>query len=298
MVADEKPSYYYQSPLTIDAFKFQIDWLKKNGFEFVSLEDMYDNAKNKKQVAITTDDGFVENYTILAPLLKEYGITATFFMLNNCIDNQDLMWRNKLAAVEHLIGQEAVHLQVYDLLKRKNPLKKSSMKVKSSYQFIPMREKDAIANEIWKANYPASLMEFMEIEKPYLTTKQIQELLGAGFTIGAHTCSHPKCSQLTFDELENEIVGSINQLRTKFNTTIDFFAYPFGDRPSPDMEREVFRMSRVKAFLGNKNNDKTMRGKIVWERDKMEQPKTQSLFWFSAVPLFRKYILNPVGIYK
>lgn len=297
-VRKDKPDYYYQDPITPDTFRAQLKWLLKNKFEFVSLNEINDGGGKGRRVALTTDDGFVENYTCIAPILADYKIPATFFILNNCIDNKDLMWMNKLFAIEHVMGANHTKQQVYNILRDRKKLSHDLQNLKSVYREIPMKQKEEIVNEVWSSNNLPALSEYMDQYKPYMSSKQINELLASGYTIGSHTRSHPRCAQLTFSELETEIIDSMDELRKSFKTSIDFFAYPFGSRPDPVVEEKIFRLSRARAFLGTKNSDLKLDGSLVWERDKMEQSKSKSLFWFSAVPLIRKFFLRPIGIYK
>lgn len=296
MVANQKPAYYYQQPVSPDDFKFQIEWLLKNKFEFVTLSEI-GKGTNKRQVAVTTDDGFAENYTTIAPILNDYKITATFFLINNCIDNKDLMWMNKLFVAEHILGVTQTKSRVYHILRDKNLYHQEKPKLASVYSAIPMKFKEDVVNELWSGSQLPRLSDFMEEHKPYLTTQQIQELLSAGFTIGGHTFSHPRCSELSAQELKYEVVDSLNELRVKFKTPVDYFAYPFGDRPEKMVEEEIFRLSKTTAFLGTKSSDLNAK-RLIWERDKMEQPKLASLFWFSVLPMVRKFLLRPLKIYK
>ena len=58
---------------------------------------------------------------------------------------------------------------------------------------------------------------------------QVREWLAAGNWIGAHTCTHPRLSQLSRAQAKEEIQASKKKLEDKFGLRIDHFAYPFGD---------------------------------------------------------------------
>lgn len=105
MVTDKNHSYYFHnkaiSPIN---FRDQIRFLKKH-FEIISLNQAIQMAENKsalkKKLVLTFDDGFSENYSVIAPVLVDEKVTATFFLITNCIDNNDLMWRNKLLVINN-----------------------------------------------------------------------------------------------------------------------------------------------------------------------------------------------------
>jgi len=76
-------------------FKNQMLYLKKN-FNIFSLDELIDMYKNNRQlkgdvVAITFDDGYKDNYINAYPVLKEYDIPATIFLVTSLIDNDLLM---------------------------------------------------------------------------------------------------------------------------------------------------------------------------------------------------------------
>jgi peptidoglycan/xylan/chitin deacetylase (PgdA/CDA1 family) len=64
--------------------------------------------------------------------------------------------------------------------------------------------------------------------KDMLTTEEIRELKRQNFTIGAHTVTHPRLSQLSRNEIHNELLESRKTLEKILNEKINFFAYPKG----------------------------------------------------------------------
>lgn len=66
-------------------FRQQLELLKKEGFHPISLTELYDYMKNNaavptKPVVLTFDDGYPDTYSIVMPLMKEYGFKATVFI--------------------------------------------------------------------------------------------------------------------------------------------------------------------------------------------------------------------------
>ena len=58
---------------------------------------------------------------------------------------------------------------------------------------------------------------------------QIKEWLGAGQQIGAHTCTHPRLTQIPLAAAREEISASKKKLEDQFGIAIEHFAYPYGD---------------------------------------------------------------------
>ena len=72
--------------IPIEKFREQMKFLKDNGYNTLTLTELSDLfTKNipvpKKSVVLTFDDGYVDNYTNALPILKEFGIKATVFVM-------------------------------------------------------------------------------------------------------------------------------------------------------------------------------------------------------------------------
>ncbi|WP_461247739.1 polysaccharide deacetylase family protein [Treponema sp. R6D11] len=65
-------------------FEKQVSYLNDAGYTTVTFDD-WGNLKNiKKPVMLTFDDGYLENYTEIFPILKKYNVKITLFLtLNN-----------------------------------------------------------------------------------------------------------------------------------------------------------------------------------------------------------------------
>lgn len=61
----------------------QLQYLLDNGYEPIWFEDLEHIEDYDKPVILTFDDGYVDNYTDLFPLLKQYGVKATVFIVTD-----------------------------------------------------------------------------------------------------------------------------------------------------------------------------------------------------------------------
>ena len=62
-----------------------------------------------------------------------------------------------------------------------------------------------------------------------MDTVQIREWLAAGHSIGAHTLTHPRLTQISAAAAREEIGASRKKLEDIFGVSIDHFCYPYGD---------------------------------------------------------------------
>ena len=92
--ASPPPAGPYSAGLTVPTTQFeaQMDYLEKNGYHTVTLEQIYAAMAGKaelptKPVAITFDDGGLDDYTVAFPILRAHHFAATFFVITGFVGN-------------------------------------------------------------------------------------------------------------------------------------------------------------------------------------------------------------------
>lgn len=179
--------------------------------------------KGKKIMLLTFDDGLRQIYDVVAPMLLRKGIPAVFFLNTDFIDNKALMFRYKASLVTDWGKEQGDIFEV-----RKD-------KALQNYIHEPVSEVEI--------KFDAFLKEY----KPYMTSEQIKSLINQGFTIGAHSCSHPYYEDLTLEEQLDETLNCINILTTEFGLKQKLFAFPFTDQG-------VSKLFFDQIFLDNKTD--------------------------------------------
>jgi peptidoglycan/xylan/chitin deacetylase (PgdA/CDA1 family) len=71
---------------------FQLMLIRKMGYEFSTLEKALSNPKGKTAV-ITFDDGYADNFTHALPVLREFDVPATIFVITKNIGQENVVWR-------------------------------------------------------------------------------------------------------------------------------------------------------------------------------------------------------------
>ncbi len=85
--------YLFVSP---NNMRQQLQWLKDNGYETVFFSDLTHLSDYQKPILLTFDDGYDGNYTNLFPLLQEYNMKATIFVVSDEIGNEHRMDKYQL----------------------------------------------------------------------------------------------------------------------------------------------------------------------------------------------------------
>lgn len=77
-------------------FEKQLQYLRDNGFQTITFEDLDHISDFSKPVMITFDDGYIGNYLYAFPLLKKYNMKATIFIIS------DAVWSKKYININHI----------------------------------------------------------------------------------------------------------------------------------------------------------------------------------------------------
>ena len=200
LVSDTKKDHYpLQNTVSIKLFNEQVKYYSQK-YEIITINEAYNRflsgAQFDKQLVITTDDGFVENYNTICPILESYNAKGSFFLIENSIDNIQMMWRHALFVLESKIQNSRLRIAISSLAQKfkiQQPKKKEGL-LDWSYQTFPYMLKEQLTNELWNEVMQVSLSEYLNNIKPYLNSAQIKEMLRNGHVIGNHTRSHPNCS--------------------------------------------------------------------------------------------------------
>ena len=81
-VDNEGPKNKYT--LDTDVFEQQLQWLRSNGYQTILTSDIQGQVYQKnpeKTVILSFDDGLLNNYEIVFPLLRKYGFKGVFFII-------------------------------------------------------------------------------------------------------------------------------------------------------------------------------------------------------------------------
>lgn len=75
--------------VTESQFEEHLKYLKEKGYETITFKDFLDNRykerfnRGKKQIILTFDDGYTDNYNYAFPLLKKYGFKCVIYLLSH-----------------------------------------------------------------------------------------------------------------------------------------------------------------------------------------------------------------------
>lgn len=99
------------SPTGSETFRRQMELLRTNGYEVISLNELIDFVEKgtplpEKPVVITFDDGYLSNYEIAYPILREYGFEGTIFTIGCSFGHKKYYKDTELEMTPHFDREE------------------------------------------------------------------------------------------------------------------------------------------------------------------------------------------------
>ena len=223
-------------------FRAQLEVLGRH-CEFVPLTELPDRLAagrppRRTPVAVTFDDGYVDNLRNALPALKDAGAPATVFLATNWIGRAGGFWWDRLAetvlesprlpaAIDLKVGATAFSWAT-DRPDSADTRQRTRLH-RDLWRFC-----QSLPDE-WRGSALARLAEIFGVESARdpdsrpMRPDEVRELHGSGLVnIGAHAQSHRPLPLLPQAEQDAEISGSRDACRALTGVAPKCFAYPHG----------------------------------------------------------------------
>ena len=182
-----------------------------------------------KAVALTFDDGYLDNYTQAFPILQRHGMNATFYVSTGCIDNRVLLWTGRLRFA--VFTSKVPVIETRRTMAFRLPIETDAERRAAFTQLIitmkniPTHDRLALLDEVCEQ---AGVTDLSPLASIMMTWDQVREMHRAGMTFGAHTVTHPNLPNATPAEARQEIFDSRDQLAAHLGERVRHFSYPNG----------------------------------------------------------------------
>lgn len=93
MIGSEKGN---DAIMSADNLRWQLEYLRDNGYHPITMQELCDYVTKQaplpsKPVCLTFDDGYEDNYTIVYPMMKEFGFPWTVFVITGDVGRPNRM---------------------------------------------------------------------------------------------------------------------------------------------------------------------------------------------------------------
>ena len=209
-----------------------------------AIEALAGGTLPSRAASITFDDGYADNHQVALPILKRYGMHATFFVASGYLDG-GWMWND--GVIEGVRSTACPSIDASDIELGEISLgsevlrRKALLRLLSRLKYCPQRFRDTWTRRFldrMKVRAPANLM---------MTSEQVKALSDAGMEIGGHTVMHPILTKIDLPEASREIREGRDMLHGITGQPVRLFAYPNG-RPGIDFGPQHVRVVRELGF--------------------------------------------------
>lgn len=215
----------------------QLEYVHNRGYKPIALSTLAKCiAKNEplpeKAVAFSIDDGFVEHYDLAGPLFSKFGIPLHYFLITGFVNGDIWPWDDQ---VQFLFDSAPSHIEKVSIADTEL---KIDLHDSNGRRIAVGLVRDLLKRTPNNNLYSNLRLLFTQLETNHQARPPTQyeamnwdnakSLLDMGHEIGAHTQTHRILSQLTHDESEDEILGSIQTVRKMIGQCSPVFCYPTG----------------------------------------------------------------------
>jgi peptidoglycan/xylan/chitin deacetylase (PgdA/CDA1 family) len=243
-VANE-PTDHWQLTVSPARFEEQLEVLRRSRYP-LSLADfirkLVAGTLPADAVALTFDDGYVDNLLAAKPLLAKAGVPATVFLATGFLDRPGEFWWDELARIIlHGKGPSDFELMIsgkprrFTLYAAAHPRRRraapSSRRetLRAIWQILRRLgdEERGLAMQSLRSTFIADGQAGCCSRA--MTRNEVRTLIDDGsITVGAHTVTHPLLVGLEASACRREIRDSKATCEELAGASVPSFAYPFG----------------------------------------------------------------------
>ena len=218
-------------------------------YRVLPLEDIVERAQKgslpRNSLAITFDDGYLDNLTHAAPILSRYKLPSTIFLATGFIGTGMIPWFDRLAVgfksttTETVTAPWGPQFPVRNQAERLVALEHATNHIKTLADDELHRSVETLMETL---DVPESAMP----KRLMLDWNDVRVLTKLGFRVGAHTVNHVLLSRVPRDRAWTEIRDSRIAIEANLGSRPAAFAYPNGR--SADYTRSTVELVQKAGF--------------------------------------------------
>jgi peptidoglycan/xylan/chitin deacetylase (PgdA/CDA1 family) len=189
-------------------------------------------------VALSMDDGYLDNRTHLLPLLSRVGVPATVYLESRPLEERRINWSHKFYWILDRVGAKelvrsfgarcADPATVARLEGLQAAGRATAYEIKRALKYdAPPEARNRTIDEVFAA---LGGDERALCDELYMTWADAKTLAEGGIELGGHTKSHEILSRLSSAAAEREVREGREAIGRRLDLESRSFAYPFGRR--------------------------------------------------------------------
>lgn len=254
--ATQWPYFARRSAITVEEFDKRLAYLGEH-YDFVDEEEatnlLTDGASSVRACWITFDDGYADVLDHAAPVVAKYGVRPSLFVTTRALTQEWWPPVDRWYSVLRQAKPRLVRLSCNDIHECWNLATAAgreravTAELKSAYlEADPARQTAMLEMLCAEFDVPHALAEV----PAFLTSNELVKLSSSGWFIGPHGHEHRLLPLLTPDQLEAEVMHSVNMLeRLPLPNRSRWFAYSDG-RHDQTVRRQLSTLLSSRGYRG------------------------------------------------
>jgi peptidoglycan/xylan/chitin deacetylase (PgdA/CDA1 family) len=221
-------------------------------YQVVTLQQIFEEEYDKTRLAIalTFDDGLVNNLRYVLPVLEQFNLPATFFVTAIPGVNRDILWPDLLDMTAHT-GPDEFEFKGHRWQKRKG--KYTSLRIGMGLQKLALTQSDpAFIPELEKVLEKHGRFRHQPDLEPcwrVMTAPEIQQMAACPLAeIGSHGTRHYNLATLEAAAGEEDMRFAKQWLETTVGKETDAIAFPVGQY-TPAVRDAALRLGYKRLLL-------------------------------------------------
>ena len=211
-------------------FEAQVRYIARNCTP-ITLDDVLSICRGETQaprraVAITFDDGYLDNHEIAAPILESYGVRASFYVTVGSVEADSPPWFCRLRQAFHNTKRTTwtnSYSQSVWHLSSEEARREAFRDAGRHFARLPAAEKEIMLPAL-ERDLDVSRRPFQD--RVIMNWEEIAALHRAGHIIGSHTMTHPNVAHISLKDARDELAQSKRILEGKLAAPCVHFSYP------------------------------------------------------------------------
>jgi len=250
-VNDDRDPFF--PAISTGLFEQEMRFLARH-YRVVSLEELtrhLDAGSTEPVLAITFDDGYLDNYQNAFPILERYGLPATIFLTTGSLDSGQPLWFERLALAAKKTTRESIDLEI-DIprrfwLRTQAERLDANGKIFELLRGLPDAARQQRLTEVLRQLDAA---DDGERKDKMLTWDQVRLMKARGIDFGGHTVNHPFLSRLAQEQAAWEVSECKRRIEDELQLPVEHFAYPNGrEEDFGEWNKELIRGAGYRAAL-------------------------------------------------
>jgi peptidoglycan/xylan/chitin deacetylase (PgdA/CDA1 family) len=231
--------------LPVEKFRTQLDWIAAH-YEIIDYRTfqaaLFGKLTLPRATALLTfDDGLIEHYQTVFPLLKERGLSGVFCVPTGSLNRLQMLNVHRIHFLLAYLGPERLRDEVAGALKdRPGELSDGPANFENLYRFetspdgavkrlLNYELRQEVADELLTVLFERFLGDEQEwAQQLYCSRRMLKEMAAGGMTLGGHTIHHRVLSRLSAARQREEVAQAPALIRGLCGQQDVPFCFPYG----------------------------------------------------------------------